>query len=108
MADVPDQTVAGRVEQVMYGDRKLDDAQPGTQMAACYRYRVDKLVAQFIGQLRKLIGIEPAKVLRRFDSIQERGAVADRHFDFFLRCSQAIAYGALSYYNDKMPDFAAT
>ena len=43
VADVPDQLVIGRVEDVMQRDRQLDDAEAGAEMAAGHRDRVDGL-----------------------------------------------------------------
>ena len=51
MADVPDQPVARRVEDIVQRDRELDDAEPGAEMAAGHRHRVDGLGAQFVGDL---------------------------------------------------------
>jgi hypothetical protein len=36
---------------VVQGDRQLDDTKTSPQVAAGYRYRVDRLGAKFIGQL---------------------------------------------------------
>src|SRR5205807_3726402 len=49
VADVPDQPVMRRVEDVMQGDGQLDDAEPGAEMPAGDRYRVDQLGTQLIG-----------------------------------------------------------
>ena len=43
VADVPDQPVARRVEDVVQRDRQLDHAEPGAEMAAGHRNRVDRL-----------------------------------------------------------------
>ena len=53
VADVPDQPVVGRVEDVVQRDGQLDDAEPRAEMAAGDRYRVDQLGAQFGGELRQ-------------------------------------------------------
>ena len=52
VADVPDQPVARRVEDVVQRDRQLDDAEPGAEMAAGDRDGVDRLGAQLVGDLR--------------------------------------------------------
>ena len=54
VADIPDQPVVGRVEDVVQGDRQLDHAQAGAEMAAGDRHRIDQLGAQFGGELRQL------------------------------------------------------
>jgi hypothetical protein len=41
MTDVPDQLVIGRVEDIVQGDRQLDYAEAGAEMAAGDRDRVD-------------------------------------------------------------------
>ena len=51
VADVPDQAVLGRVEDVMQGNRQLDHPEPGAEMAAGDRDRVDGLLAQLVGEL---------------------------------------------------------
>ena len=53
MADVPDDPVARRVEDVMQRARQLDDAQSGAEMAPGRRHRIDHLGAKFIGELPK-------------------------------------------------------
>ena len=52
MADVPDDPVFRRVEDVMQGDRQLDDAEAGAEMAAGYGDGVDGRAAQFVGHWR--------------------------------------------------------
>ena len=47
VADVPDQPIFRRVEDVVQGDGQFDDAQPGAEMAAGDRHCIDKLGAQF-------------------------------------------------------------
>ncbi len=72
MADVPDQTVVRRVEDVMQRDRKLDDAQPGAEMPARDRDGIDRLLPQFVGDLAQLAGLEAAQVARYFDLVEQR------------------------------------
>ena len=71
MADVPDQAVPRRVEHVVQGDRELDDAEPGAEMAAGDRDRIDRLGAQLVRDLPKLALFEPAQVIGGVDLIQE-------------------------------------
>ena len=54
VADVPDQPVVRRVEDVVERDRQLDDAEPGAEMAAGLRDGVDQFGAQFARQLRQI------------------------------------------------------
>ena len=72
MADVPDQAVARRVENVMERHRQFDDAKPGTEMAAGLRHRVDEIGAQLVGDLLETIGIEPPQLGRGADLIEKR------------------------------------
>src|SRR3954452_12082794 len=58
MADVPDQPVARRVEDVMDRGRQFDDAEAGSKMAAGDRDRVDGFLAQLVGDLTELIDLE--------------------------------------------------
>ena len=51
VADVPDQPVGRRVEDMVQRDGQFDHAEPGAEMAAGLGDRVDGLGAQFIGQL---------------------------------------------------------
>jgi len=48
MTDVPDQLVIGCVEDIMQGDRQLDHAEAGAEMAAGDRDRVDHLDTQLV------------------------------------------------------------
>ena len=61
VADVPDQPVLRRVEHGMEGDRQLDHAQPGAQVAAGDRHRSDGLGPQFIGNLAQLVPVRPRR-----------------------------------------------
>ena len=60
VADVPDQPVARRVEDVVQRHRQLDDAKPGAEVAAGDRDRVDRLPPQLVGELAELAGLELA------------------------------------------------
>ena len=54
MADVPDQPVARRVEHVVQRDGELDHAEAGAEMAAGDGDRIDRFLAQFVGDLPQL------------------------------------------------------
>ena len=64
MADVPDDAVVRRIEQVVQRDSQLDHAEPGAEMAAGDRDGVDRLLAQFVGELAQLTLVEPAQIFR--------------------------------------------
>src|SRR3546814_7767107 len=51
MADIPDQPVAGRLENVMEGYGELDHAQARPQMPARHRDGRDRFLAQLVGEL---------------------------------------------------------
>ena len=73
VADVPDQAVVGRIEDIMQCHRQFDDAQSGTEMSARNRDRIDRFLAQFIGHLPQAAGLETSKLLRRMDLIEQGG-----------------------------------
>ena len=58
MADVPDQPVGRGVEHVVQRDREFDDTEPGAEMAAGHRDRVDGFAAQVVGKLPQLVGLK--------------------------------------------------
>ena len=70
MPDVPDQPVAGRVENIMQCDRQLDHAEAGAEMAAGYRDGADRLFPQFIRNLLKVRWIAPTQITRFSDGIK--------------------------------------
>ena len=72
MADVPDDAVVRRVEQIMQRDGQLDDAEAGAEMAAGDRYGVDRLLTQFVGELTQLTLVKAAKVFGGMDLIEQR------------------------------------
>ena len=55
VADIPDQPVARRVEDLMQRDGQLDHAEPGAEMAAGHRHRVDRLLAQLVRELAQVL-----------------------------------------------------
>ncbi len=78
VADVPDQDVVRRVEDVVQGRRQLDHAEAGAKVAAGYRYGRDQLLAQLVGELAQVVLLQLAQVGRNRDLIEEgslRGAV---------------------------------
>ena len=70
MADVPDQPVVRRVEDVMQRDRQFDDAEAGAEMTAGHRDRVDRLGAQFVRHALQVGIPEAAQVGRVHDCIK--------------------------------------
>jgi hypothetical protein len=72
VADVPDQPVAWRVEQIMQRDGKLDDAKASAQMAAGDRDRVNQLLPELGCELRELGLRKGAEILWRIDFVEDR------------------------------------
>jgi len=72
VADVPDDAVARRIENVMEGERQFDDAEPGAQMTAGDRDGADRLGAQLIGELAQVALGQGAQILRNVNSIEQR------------------------------------
>src|SRR5262252_7163023 len=73
MPDVPDQPVGRRVEHVMQCHGQFDDAKAGAKMAASHRDRVDRLSAQFVGNLPQLAGLETPEVLGGLYLVEQWG-----------------------------------
>ena len=64
IADIPDQPVAWCVEDVVQRQGQLDHAEPGTEMPARARDRIDQLGAQFGGDLGQAF---PGQAAQGFD-----------------------------------------
>ena len=69
VADIPDQPVFRRLEHGVDGDRQLDHAKRGAEMAAGHGNRVDGLGAQFVGKLLELRGRQIAQIGRRANAV---------------------------------------
>ena len=72
MADVPQDQIARRVEDMVQRHGKLDDAQARPQMSAGLRDGVDRLLPQLVGQLAQLALRQTAQISRQADLIQQR------------------------------------
>ncbi len=72
MADIEDQLVVRRVEDVMQRHREFDDAEAGAEMAAGHRDGVDHLLAQFVGKLAQIAAIKRAQLFGHGHAIQQR------------------------------------
>src|SRR5215471_17588599 len=71
VADIPDQAVAGGIEDVVQCNRQFDDAEAGTQMPTGLGYRVDEILPQLIGNFAQSVRFEPAQVFRSADLIEK-------------------------------------
>ena len=60
VADVPDQAVVGRIEDVVQGHREFHRAEVRRQMAAGARHRSDEESAQLVDQRRQLLAAQLA------------------------------------------------
>src|SRR5215468_678410 len=72
MANVPDQPVARRIEEVVQCYSQFDNAEARSEMAARYCHRVDCLGTQFVCDLAQLLFVEPAKIGRLLDAIEKQ------------------------------------
>ena len=94
VADVPDQPVARRVEDVMQGDGQFDDAEPGAEMAAGLRHRIDQIGPQLVGDLAKARLLQPAQVSGGCDLIKQRRRRLVRHDEPFRNSNRETARAA--------------
>ncbi len=51
VADIPDQAIVRRIENVMQGDGQLDDAESGTEVPAGLADAEQQVLTQFVGEL---------------------------------------------------------
>src|SRR5689334_23234075 len=85
MADIPDQPVMRRVENVVHRHRQLDDPEPGPEMATRDRHRVDQLGPQLVGHLAQ-IGFGQAPQIGRYgDPVEKRGPIRDLEARFLIQ-----------------------
>ncbi len=71
VADVPEDLVAGGVEQAVQRHRQLAGAEVGTEVAADLPDRVDDVGAHLLRDLLQLVVVELVQVRRPVDPIQE-------------------------------------
>ena len=72
MADIPDQPVVRRVEDVMDRRRQLDHAEPCPEVSARHRDGVDHFRPQLVCKLAQVALRKLAKVARRTDGVEQR------------------------------------
>ncbi len=73
VADVPDQPVVRRIEDMVQGHRQLDHSQTGAEVAAGHRYGVDGFLPQLGGQLHEAGTAEAAQVAGMVHLVEKRG-----------------------------------
>ena len=79
--DVPDQSVARSVENIVQGDRQLDHPEPRPEMPPGHGYRADRLGPQFVGELPDILFLEAAQIRRTLYGVeQRRGYDHDRNY----------------------------
>ena len=88
VADIPDQPVVGRVEDVVQGDGQLDNTQPAPRWPPVIDTASIKLGAQFGGQLRQVALGKLAQVGGNADLVQ-KGVWGDE----FTEPAQQPVYG---------------
>ncbi len=71
VADVPEDLVAGRVEQAVQGDGQLAGAEVGAEVAADLADRVDDVGAHLLRDLLQLLVVELVQVGGRIDPLQQ-------------------------------------
>jgi len=74
MADIPDQSVAWRVEHVVDGRCQFDNAKASAQMSAGYGNRGNGFLSQLIRELAQLLRLELAQLFGSIDSVEKRRA----------------------------------
>jgi hypothetical protein len=79
MADVPDELVVRRVEDMMQRDGQLDDAKSGAEMAPGDRNGRDQLLPELGGKLRQLMVLKPAQIRRYVDVVEQRRRTFSAH-----------------------------
>src|SRR6202040_4457898 len=79
VADVPNQAVLGRVEDVVQRHRQFDYAEAGAEMAAGHGDSVDGLLAQLVRHLAKLARLELPYVVRGLGLVGQRGLGGNSH-----------------------------
>jgi hypothetical protein len=72
MADVPDQLVCGRIEDIMQRNREFDNAETGAEMAAGHCDGADGLSPQFVCNLLKVPSIDTTQISRTLEGIENR------------------------------------
>ena len=72
VADVPDQAVARRVEDVVEGSGQFDHAEASAEMSTGYRNRIDGFLTQFVGNLPDLLYLELPQIVRGSDRVEKR------------------------------------
>ena len=73
VANIPDQPVMRCLEHIMQRHRQLDDAEPGTKMAACLRHGANGGIAQLGGEPLKIALRQAAQIVSAGNPVQQGG-----------------------------------
>ena len=80
MADIPDQPVVRRVEDMVQGNGELDHAKPSAEMATGDRDRVDQLLPELARQLLQLAVLKRAQIRRSINAVKQGRGLFCAHF----------------------------
>ena len=80
MADIPDQPVMRRLEDIVKRHRQLDDAKTGAQMATCLRHRANRRRTKLTCKILKVALGQPAQIIDAGNPV-EQGCCGHRCHD---------------------------
>ena len=84
VADVPNDPVFRRLEDIVQGNRKLDNAKPRAEMPACRCRRINGFRPQFGSHLGKIALRQFTQIGRQLNGIQKGGR--NRHENSQFQC----------------------
>ena len=90
MPDVPHQTVAGRIKNVMHRHRQLDRTKARTRMAADQRTRVDDELAHLIGDLLQILDLKLPQIVRAIALVAKSHVIKNHTQTFKFRILSPI------------------
>lgn len=73
MPDIPDDTIGGRIKNMMYCNRQFNDTKTGAEMTTSYRNRADRFGAKFCRNLRQVTFLHLPKISGRVDCVEQWG-----------------------------------
>ncbi len=86
VSHVPDQAVVRRLEDIVKGNRQLDGTQPGCEVTATGRDRLNEEFPQLAGYRGQLGQRKLAQIRRGLDNAQQRVFIGRRcHFGEFTQ-----------------------
>src|SRR5690606_17378133 len=100
VADIPDQAIVRRIENVMQRDGQLDDAEPGAEVPAGLADAEQQFLAQFVGELFEF-RLAQATQLRGRGGAVKNGRLGAKPRDLMER----LEHRANRFYLKKEPQF---